>query len=498
MTIFSIKELPNSLQNIIITYGHFDSIHPGHIRYLMHAKNLGGTLVVALRGDKIEKGRNRFQFSQKERSEALELISIADHIVCLKEDELMVLVEQVKPQKLVFGKEYEHTNDSNIISAINNVKANKGEILFHGGEINYASIDLLTGSENTLLNKRRNQFLNVLKRHNINKESLLSSLNALKSASLLVIGDTILDQYAACETLGISAEAPVLVVRELAKKNYIGGASIVASHIAALGADCHFISVIGDDENSKIVKKDIKSNGVEANLIKDPSRPTTFKKRYVVENQKLFRVSNLENHYIKNEIEEQVIKALIEKSKYVQGIVVSDFVYGLITPKILKTISELCKKYDLLLFGDLQCSTQLGSIKKFKNFSLLCPNEKEARVAMQDKDSGLETLSSNLINETKSERLVMKLGADGFIAYDRNDFGELQSQSFPALSVNPVDVAGAGDSLLAAMACGITSNQSMMQSSSLACFITSLAVENMGNIPVTKDELFKKIDAFFR
>ena len=92
----------------------------------------------------------------------------------------------------------------------------------------------------------------------------------------------------------------------------------------------------------------------------------------------------------------------------------------------------------------------------------------------------------------------MKLGADGFIAYDRNDFGELQSQSFPALSVNPVDVAGAGDSLLAAMACGITSNQSMMQSSSLACFIASLAVENMGNIPVTKDEIFDKIEALFR
>ena len=65
MTIFSIKELPKSLQNIVITYGHFDSIHPGHIRYLMHAKNLGGTLVVALRGDRLEKGRNRFQFSKR-------------------------------------------------------------------------------------------------------------------------------------------------------------------------------------------------------------------------------------------------------------------------------------------------------------------------------------------------------------------------------------------------------------------------------------------------
>ena len=496
MTIFSIKKFKESFSDCILAYGHFDSIHPGHIRYLKYAKEKGKCLVIALRGDLEVNGINRFQFSQPDRAESLDLLSIADHIICLEGDELYQLVENLKPKMLIFGKEFENTNDKNLLKAINIQKRFKGEILFHAGEINYASTELLTGSENELLKKRRLQFLSALKRQNIDKKTLLASLDSWQSSRLLVIGDTILDQYAACETLGISAEAPVLVVRELAKKNYIGGASIVASHISALGPKCDFISVIGNDEIADSVKQNDNLKDVNTNLVIDSSRPTTFKKRYIVENQKLFRVSNLEDHLLNKDIENEVIRLIKEKAEFVQGIVISDFLYGFVTPKILKTVKDLSLKYGLKLFGDLQCSSQVGSITKFRGFSLLCPNEKEARIALQDKNSSLEVLSNLLINETRTERLIMKLGADGFIAYDRDQRGILKSQSFPALSVNPVDVSGAGDSLLACMACGMTSAQSFMITSALACFIASRAVDNMGNIPVTKNEIISFIEAY--
>ena len=193
----------------------------------------------------------------------------------------------------------------------------------------------------------------------------------------------------------MSAEAPVLVVRELQKKNFIGGASIVASHIRSLGAQCRFLSVVGQDNYAKIVKE-LSEQGIICELIEDRSRPTTFKKRYVVENQKLFRVSRLNDHYLNKEIEVKLIKKLEAIAPKVDGIVVSDFVYGVITPKIISKIIELSKKYNLKIFGDTQCSSQIGLITKFKNFTLLCPNEKEARIALQDKDSGLESYNSNI------------------------------------------------------------------------------------------------------
>ena len=100
-------------------------------------------------------------------------------------------------------------------------------------------------------------------------------------------------------------------------------------------------------------------------------------------------------------------------------------------------------------------------------------------------------------SELKVNRLIMKLGNNGFIAYDRDENNRIISQSFPSLSVNPVDVAGAGDSLLAVMAIGLSSNQSMMGTSSLACCMASLAVEKMGNNPIGADALKRTIKKQF-
>jgi sugar/nucleoside kinase (ribokinase family) len=120
---------------------------------------------------------------------------------------------------------------------------------------------------------------------------------------------------------------------------------------------------------------------------------------------------------------------------------------------------------------------------------LLCPNERELRLALQDKDSGLESLSQKLLEATRCQRLLIKLGAEGFIAYDQKVNGQLHRQSFPALSVNPLDVAGAGDSVLAVMATGLASGQSMMPTAALACCMAALAVETMGNTPIAAESL---------
>ena len=79
----------------------------------------------------------------------------------------------------------------------------------------------------------------------------------------------------------------------------------------------------------------------------------------------------------------------------------------------------------------------------------------------------------------------MKLGSEGFIAYDRHSSGQISSQAFPALSVNPLDVAGAGDSLLALFATGLANRQAMMPTAALGCCMAALAVETMGNTPIT-------------
>ena len=478
-------------ENCVLAYGHFNSVHHGHIRYLKHAAEQGDNLIVAILPDTKEGQNKNYQFSQKDRADALSAINSIKGILLLddKRFALMNAIKVLKPNVLVLGTEFEISQDIEIIEAIKIMKKNSKSVQFHAGAVQYASTKLLDNSEKELLKENRIKFFDACKRQKINFQELIDYINSWKNTSLAVIGDTILDQYAGCEAVGMSAEAPVLVVRELQKKNFVGGASIVASHIKALGAKCHFLSVVGADSAAKIIKEDLTKQGISSYLIEDSSRQTTFKKRYLVENQKLFRVSRLNDHLLDKEIQNKLIKKLEDIAPKVKGVVISDFVYGVVTEELINNILLLAKKYNLKIFGDVQCSSQIGLVTKFKNFSLLCPNEREARIALQEKDAGLEALSNKLINITKSDKLIMKLGAQGFIAYDRLMSGKLLSQPFPALSVNPVDVSGAGDSLLALMSTSLSTSDNFMAAAALGACMSALAVENMGNKPISANSL---------
>jgi rfaE bifunctional protein kinase chain/domain len=311
-----------------------------------------------------------------------------------------------------------------------------------------------------------------------------------------VIGDTIVDQYVACDTLGLSAEAPVVVVRELDTREYAGGAAVVAMHVSSLRAECRYLSVVGQDKNAVFAAQELERMNVKHVLVEDNSRPTTFKIRYLVNNQKLFRVSRMKEHGLPQKVEDQIIKELKEAALHVQGILISDFVYGVITPRVLETIIKLSSKHQLLVFGDLQCSSQVGNVSKFKNFNLICPTERESRIAVGTQDEGIEWVANALMKETNTRNLVMKLGREGFIAYESEPDGFVNRQHFPALSVNPVDVAGAGDSLLAALSVGLCSGATLMQSSAIGVGMASIAVQQVGNIPVSYLQLkthFSKI-----
>ena len=160
---------------------------------------------------------------------------------------------------------------------------------------------------------------------------------------LLVLGDTIVDQYTACDALGMSAEAPVLVVRELKTREYLGGACIVAAHASSLGAKCYFLSVVGKMKMHKFVKQQLDRYQVTHSLIIgfQPSNdfqdtlhggePETLPCQPPTGTQSLLRSGS------------QIIERLRELAPQLDGILVSDFVYGVITENILTVLQELKK-----------------------------------------------------------------------------------------------------------------------------------------------------------
>ena len=476
--------------SVVLCHGHFNMIHPGHIRYLEYARKYGSRLMVSVQGDLTFRGLElRHHFSEQERAAGVAALHLVDQVILLGDRSLEDLIEVLRPDHLVLGKEFEHQRHDEVKEVINLMQKLGGSTLYHAGETHYASAELLRENQFNLNEERLRLFQQACNKQRMPLQSMLKALALFDDASLLVIGDTIVDQYVACDALGMSAEAPVIVVRELESREYLGGAAIVAAHVHALGAKCHYLSVVGEDANASLVDRELQRLGVSHCLIEDRSRPTTYKIRYLVDNQKIFRVSRLKEHSLSQAIEEKVIREIKQIAPRVRGILVSDFVYGIVTPRVLETIVAVADRYELLVFGDLQCSSQIGSVSRFKNFHLLCPTEREARVALGTQDEGVEWVANTLMEQTCTKNLIMKLGAEGFIAYETEVDGFLNRQHFPALNVNPVDVAGAGDSLLAALSVGLCSGAPLMHSSALGACMAALAVQTVGNIPVTRHRL---------
>ena len=122
---------------------------------------------------------------------------------------------------------------------------------------------------------------------------------------------------------------------------------------------------------------------------------------------------------------------------------------------------------------------------RLQNFDLICPTEREARIALSNQDDGLEFIANALMKETGAGSMILKLGPEGFIAYAGRSQGSIpHRQHFPALCGNPVDVTGAGDALLATMAVGLTAGLSVMEASAIATCVAAVAVQNIGNQPV--------------
>lgn len=94
---------------IVFTNGCFDLLHPGHIRYLAAARDLGNFLVIGLNSDASVqrlKGPSRPIQNEQIRAELMAALHIVDAVVIFDEDTPLELISTLKPDVLVKGGDY--------------------------------------------------------------------------------------------------------------------------------------------------------------------------------------------------------------------------------------------------------------------------------------------------------------------------------------------------------------------------------------------------------
>lgn len=468
----------------VFVSGDFNILHPGHLRLLKFAKESGNYLIVGVNSDQNSSNKG---IPQSIRLESIKATSYVDEAFILNETSTK-WIKKNKPHIVVKGKEHEIKENPELET----IKAYGGKLLFSSGEIGFSSLDLLKKEfENRSYNVEHNY--NFLNRHNITQKKLKSIIDKFSQLNILVIGDTIVDEYITCDPLGMSQEDPTIVVSPLLNDKFIGGAAIVASHAKTLGANVSFLSVTGEDENYLYVKKTLEKLEIDVSLYKDSTRPTTLKQRYRANNKTLLRVNHLKQHSITKDIENQILKKIRSKIDKIDLVIFSDFSYGLITKKIINKILKMTKKRSILTAADSQSSSQIGDISQFKKATLVTPTEREIRLALNDFESGLVILSKNLTEISKNKYVLTTLGAEGLMIYNTNK-NELLTDNINALGNIVKDVSGAGDSLLTVSSMALSVNANIWESSYLGSIASAIQVSRIGNIPIKKEEIIKELN----
>ena len=463
-------------KKVVFVSGNFYALHPGHVRLLRFAAECGSELVVGV--SNVWPGKT---FPQPaERAEALRELGFVDRVV-LMENGLEAFLAELKPDIVVKGKEFE-TRDNPEAAIVNGYG---GKLMFSSGESTYSGRELLARDAETPNLRFPASYIS---RHACDTANLKKFIDRFKTLKVVVIGDFIMDEYIECTALGMSREDPTVVVSPETNSRFIGGAGIVAAHARAMGANVNFVSVVGVDEPAQYAQKTLSDLGVNVSFIADESRPTTLKQRFRAGGKTLLRVSHLRQHEVQVELAKKLAARAEAALKDAHLLIFSDFSYGALPQHLVEELSAVAKKNGTLIAADSQSSSQMGDIARFKHASLLTPTEYEVRLALRDQTGGIAQAGHRLLAETDSTAAFITLGAEGILVVTHLPNLE-ETDRLPAFNAVPVDVAGAGDSMLVAGAMTLAAGGTPWQAGFMGSIAAGIQISRVGNKPIQTAEL---------
>ncbi len=478
-------------QKTVLVSGHFNVIHPGHLRILRFAKECGTRLVVAVESDRLAGAAAHIP--ELLRLEGVASNSYVDQAILIDRP-IVEVIKELRPDVVVKGKDHE----SRINPEAEVLSSYGGKLLFSSGETVFSSLDLIRREFSEIATGSIQMPTEFLARNGIGKARLAHVCDSFKTIKVAVVGDFIIDEYITCQPLGMSQEDPTIVVTPIDISRFVGGAGIVAAHAAGLGAQVHFISVVGKDATRQYGLERLAEFKVRAELIEDSNRPTTLKQRYRSKGKSLLRVSHLHQGAISVDLQNKLMDSLEPVLEYVNLLVFSDFNYGCLPQPLVERISTMAKARGVLLAADSQSSSQVGDISRFKGMDLITPTEREARIATRNHEDGLVVLAEILRKQAQAKNVLLKLGDEGVLLHAHDDTIKniehgIMTDQIPALNSHPKDVAGAGDSLLITSAMALASGANIWEASVLGSLAAAIQVGRVGNTPLKIKELLEEI-----
>jgi D-beta-D-heptose 7-phosphate kinase / D-beta-D-heptose 1-phosphate adenosyltransferase len=276
------------------------------------------------------------------------------------------------------------------------------------------------------------------------------ALRLVSRQTVLCVGDVMLDDFVYGEVTRISPEAPTPVLTVKHNAVEIGGAGNVARNIAALGAQCIFVGLVGDDAVGHAVSKALGELGaVTPALVIDKARQTTRKVRFVSEHHSahLMRADWETTEQAAADSQSAIIAAAEAAMANAGAVVLSDYAKGVLTERVIRAIIDVARGLGRPVIVD----PKSHDYRVYRGATLITPNAKELAAAIHRplaSDADITAAAAELAGMVQSEAVLVTRSEEGMSLY-------VEGQApvhIPAYPVKVRDVSGAGDTVAAVMA----------------------------------------------
>ena len=320
-------------------------------------------------------------------------------------------------------------------------------------------------------------------------QTLRQYVQRFPQASVLVVGDLILDHYVMGKVSRISPEAPVPVVHVESESLRLGGAANVFNNILALGGKADLCGVIGADESGRLLMKELGSKrSGRGGVVIDHDRPTTRKSRVIAHHQQIVRYDVEGRHELKATLQRRILHYVESRLRELTCVVVSDYAKGVISAGLMSELIRLAALRNVPVIVD----PKVEHFGCYKGVTVITPNHLEATQASGvhgDDDQTINEAGAIIRQRLGCQSVLITRGEKGMSLYEADG----ASWHLPTQARQVYDVTGAGDTVIGTLALALSTGASMKNGAILANHAAGIVVSMVGTATVSPEQLLEAL-----
>ena len=492
-----VASLKKEGKRVVQCHGVFELVHPGHVYHFEAARKEGDILIVSVTADEfVNKGPGRPIFPASVRAKALAAIQIIDYVTINNDFSAIELLKKIKPNIYFKDQEYEPAlkdPNRNLYKEAQAIKSVGGEIKF-SYEPTFSSSNFLKNYFDIYPQEVKNFLKDFSAKYSV--KEIIDVLKSLRGMKILLIGETIIDEYHYCRGMGKIPKDNLIATKYLNEEIFAGGVLACANHLAGFCDNVHLVTVLGKKNSYEdFIKSKLKPN-ITSRFFYDDDGQTIVKRRFIDPTffNKMFEIYYFDDRYLPENVSQQIVNYLINILPQYDLVVVNDYGHGFFDKNIIETLTE---RANFLAVNTQTNSANAGFnlITKYPRVDYICIDEPEARLATHQKDGDISGVINQIFKIINAKKLVVTRGHLGSVAYD----GENKIYNIPVLSTKVVDRVGAGDAFLAISSPCAAKNAPMDLVGFIGNVVGAIKVTVVGNkSSVTSDQVYRFIKTLFK